>query len=57
MVDRAVDADAHRACHEARRSYPEVERILVNPGIKKKLCDTVERRPLLAAQGAPVLGP
>ncbi|MHA6641122.1 penicillin-insensitive murein endopeptidase [Mesorhizobium sp. A623] len=22
-------------------SYPEVERILVNPGIKKKLCDTV----------------
>lgn len=23
-------------------SYPEVERILVNPGIKKKLCDTVK---------------
>ena len=32
-----------RICGCCRRaaSYPEVERILVNPGIKKKLCDTV----------------
>ena len=28
-------------CCKRAASYPEVERILVNPGIKKKLCDTV----------------
>lgn len=32
---------AHTRLLERAASYPEVERILVNPGIKKKLCDTV----------------
>ncbi|WAX95909.1 penicillin-insensitive murein endopeptidase [Aminobacter sp. NyZ550] len=32
---------AHARLLERAASYPEVERILVNPGIKKKLCDTV----------------
>ena len=30
-----------RGCSSARRAIREVERILVHPGIKKKLCDTV----------------
>jgi len=32
---------AHERLLKLAASYPEVERILVNPGIKKKLCDTV----------------
>ncbi len=32
---------AHMRLLKLAASYPEVERILVNPGIKKKLCDTV----------------
>lgn len=32
---------AHEAVLRRTASYPEVERILVHPGIKKKLCDTV----------------
>jgi len=32
---------AHAQLIRRAASYPEVERILVNPGIKKKLCDTV----------------
>ena len=32
---------AHARLLKRAASYPEVERILVNPGIKKKLCDTV----------------
>ncbi len=32
---------AHEKLLKRAASYPEVERILVNPGIKKKLCDTV----------------
>lgn len=32
---------AHASLLKRAASYPEVERILVNPGIKKKLCDTV----------------
>jgi len=32
---------AHEAVLRRAASYPEVERILVHPGIKKKLCDTV----------------
>lgn len=32
---------AHMRLLRLAASYPEVERILVNPGIKKKLCDTV----------------
>ncbi len=33
---------AHERLLKRAASYPEVERILVNPGIKKKLCDTVK---------------
>jgi penicillin-insensitive murein endopeptidase len=33
--------DGHTQLIRRAASYPEVERILVNPGIKKKLCDTV----------------
>jgi penicillin-insensitive murein endopeptidase len=32
---------AHMRLLKRAASYPQVERILVNPGIKKKLCDTV----------------
>jgi penicillin-insensitive murein DD-endopeptidase len=32
---------AHEGVLRRAASYPEVERILVHPGIKKKLCDTV----------------
>jgi len=33
---------AHEALLRRAASYPQVERILVHPGIKKKLCDTVQ---------------
>ncbi|MCX7305863.1 MAG: penicillin-insensitive murein endopeptidase [Hyphomicrobiales bacterium] len=33
---------AHARLLKRAASYPEVERILVNPGIKKKLCETVK---------------
>lgn len=33
--------NGHTQLIKRAASYPEVERILVNPGIKKKLCDTV----------------
>jgi len=33
---------AHERLLKRAASYPRVERILVNPGIKKKLCDTVK---------------
>ncbi len=33
---------AHARLLKRAASYPEVERILVHPGIKKKLCDTVK---------------
>jgi len=33
---------AHERLLKRAASYPEVERILVNPGIKKKLCETVK---------------
>ena len=52
-----MDADSTCALLKRAASYPEVERILVNPGIKKKLCDTVNRRPHMAAQDPAVLGP
>ena len=48
MVDekthRVIDrlwTKAHTRLLKRAASYPQVERILVNPGIKKKLCDTV----------------
>ena len=37
----ALWTPAHARLLKRAASYPEVERILVNPGIKKKLCDTV----------------
>ena len=36
-----LDARAQPRLLKRAASYPEVERILVHPGIKKKLCDTV----------------
>jgi len=33
---------AHEAVLRRAASYPQIERILVHPGIKKKLCDTVQ---------------
>jgi penicillin-insensitive murein DD-endopeptidase len=40
-VDDRKWTQAHAAVLRRAASYPEVERILVHPGIKKKLCDTV----------------
>jgi penicillin-insensitive murein endopeptidase len=40
VIDR-LWTPAHERLLKRAASYPEVERILVNPGIKKKLCDTV----------------
>lgn len=41
-VDNRIWTKAHEAVLKRAASYPEVERILVHPGIKKKLCDTVK---------------
>ncbi|MBE7182905.1 MAG: penicillin-insensitive murein endopeptidase [Methylobacterium mesophilicum] len=41
VIDR-LWTPAHERLLKRAASYPEVERILVNPGIKKKLCDTVK---------------
>ncbi len=41
-VDPDIWTPAHAAILQTAASYPEVERILVHPGIKKKLCDTVK---------------
>lgn len=40
-VDDRLWTPAHEAILRTAASYKEVERILVHPGIKKKLCDTV----------------
>jgi penicillin-insensitive murein DD-endopeptidase len=40
-VDEKIWTSAHARLLRRAASYPEVERILVHPGIKKKLCDTV----------------
>jgi penicillin-insensitive murein DD-endopeptidase len=40
-VDDRLWTPAHAALLKRAAGYPEVERILVHPGIKKKLCDTV----------------
>jgi penicillin-insensitive murein endopeptidase len=41
FVDDRLWTPAHERLLKRAASYPEVERILVNPGIKKMLCDTV----------------
>ena len=41
FVNDRLWTPAHERLLKRAASYPEVERILVNPGIKKKLCDTV----------------
>ncbi|HEV7253150.1 MAG TPA: penicillin-insensitive murein endopeptidase [Mesorhizobium sp.] len=41
-VDERHWTDAHMRLLKRAASYPEVERILVHPGIKKKLCETVK---------------
>ncbi|MDR7033755.1 penicillin-insensitive murein endopeptidase [Mesorhizobium sp. BE184] len=41
LVKDKLWTSAHTRLLRRAASYPEVERILVNPGIKKKLCDTV----------------
>lgn len=40
-VDDRKWTPAHAAVLRRAASYPEIERILVHPGIKQKLCDTV----------------
>lgn len=42
LVDDTAWTPAHEAVLKRAASYGEVERILVHPGIKKKLCDTVK---------------
>ncbi|MQW89237.1 penicillin-insensitive murein endopeptidase [Sinorhizobium saheli] len=39
-IDRSVWTPAHARLIMLAASYPEVERVFVNPAIKKKLCDT-----------------
>lgn len=41
QVDDRKWTPAHAALLKRAASYPNVERVLVHPGIKKKLCDTV----------------
>lgn len=41
LVKNNLWTPAHMRLLKLAAGYPEVERILVNPGIKKKLCDTV----------------
>lgn len=41
-VDPDVWTPGHVAILRTASSYPEVERVLVHPGIKKKLCETVK---------------
>ena len=41
VVDDRIWTPAHMRLLKRAASYPQVERIFVNPGIKKKLCDTV----------------
>ena len=41
-VDPDIWTPAHAAILQTAAGYPEVERILVHPGIKKKLCDTMK---------------
>ncbi|MBD0413639.1 penicillin-insensitive murein endopeptidase [Tianweitania sp. Rool2] len=41
-VDDRLWTPAHASLLKTAASYPQVERILVHPGIKKKLCDTVK---------------
>lgn len=41
-VDDRIWTPAHAKLLRRAANYPEVERILVHPGIKKKLCDTVK---------------
>lgn len=41
-VDDRIWTAAHEAVLRNAAAFPEVERILVHPGIKKKLCDTVK---------------
>jgi penicillin-insensitive murein DD-endopeptidase len=41
-VDPNIWTPAHAGILQTAASYPQVERILVHPGIKKKLCDTVK---------------
>ena len=40
-VDDKIWTQAHTNLIKAAAEYPQVERVLVHPGIKKKLCDTV----------------
>ena len=42
LVKEKLWRSEHARLLKRAASYPEVERILVNPGIKKKLCDTVK---------------
>ncbi|MDQ6436218.1 penicillin-insensitive murein endopeptidase [Mesorhizobium sp. LHD-90] len=42
LVKDRLWTSAHARLLKRAASYPEVERILVNPGIKKKLCETVK---------------
>jgi penicillin-insensitive murein DD-endopeptidase len=40
-VDDKIWTSAHANLIKAAAEYPQIERVLVHPGIKKKLCDTV----------------
>ena len=40
-VDDKIWTEAHANLIKAAAEYPQIERVLVHPGIKKKLCDTV----------------
>ena len=58
-VNPKVWTEAHVRLLKRAASYPQVERVLVHPAIKKAVCDASakERRPRLDEQDPAVLGP
>lgn len=55
-VDPSRWTKAHAKLIMQAASYPEVERVFVHPGIKKKLCDTWQGDPSLLSKVRPIYG-
>lgn len=56
VVDPKTWTDAHAGLIMRAASYPQVQRILVHPGIKKKLCDSWKGDRALLAKVRPYYG-
>jgi penicillin-insensitive murein endopeptidase len=55
-VDPNKWSSAHARLIMRAASYPQVERVFVHPGIKKKLCDTWKGSPALLSKVRPIYG-